>query len=236
MTQIIIPEPNYQEFKLPSNGLWNNIDVLHVRPLTLKDERLFLNKTLVRKNQVFDKIFQNVVKENVDFSDMFVADQTALIIFLRAISYGPEFEFSISCPYCSTKHSFKVNLEELPVKYYEGTEDFKIVTLPLSKKKVKVRFPRRRDVATEDVYTVLKKLVVEAEGIDPNALSLWLENLVAGDVAEIRNALLEQDFGVDTTFTFVCSNPNCDSNGEEIVTDLPIASPEFFRLQTNRTF
>lgn len=227
--EIRIPEPDYKDFILPSNP--NTI--LHVRPLTMKDERLFVDKTLAKKNKIFEKLVQQVVRENVNYNEMFIADQVALLLFLRIISYGVNYEFNFNCTECNTKNSIVINLESLPVKYNQNIDiDYWKVYLPNLQKNVIIDYPRvKHSLHVNDTYDLIVNLIREIEGYPKEAIPMVVQNLIASDWALIRNTVLnERPFGVDTSFEFSCINPGCILHEEPEKLDIPIASPEFFRI------
>ena len=62
-------------------------------------------------------IFQRCVKETIKPDSLLSVDRTYLLIALRNISYGHEYEVEIKCPDCDKKFSYIIRLDQLMVNY-----------------------------------------------------------------------------------------------------------------------
>ena len=177
---------------------------------------------------------------------MLTIDRTYLLIYLRGISYSPNYDVEIKCPECEKKFSTEVDLNSLhlevcPENYGPSLED----TLPTSKYKFRYRLSKGRDEsdiqehrdrriknfgdsAADDTLTYRTAILLEEiEGVsDKKELQTLIKNLPISDVSYIRNCTSEPPFGVDTKIEIVC--PSCL---QEFEVDLPLESNFFFPRQ-----
>ena len=241
MNKIDVFTPSYERFRLPSNGL-AGVTFLDIRPMTMKEERMLTNKTKMAQGTVHKSIMESVIggafnadDEPVPFNlnDLFLEDEYAILLFIRAISYGFDYDVELVCPACNRKEDITVNLEtDLPIKYADPSDKpFVEVMLPVAKKRVVIKYPTVSVAeGKSSVSEFLPSLIVDAEGVAPEALSMWAENsLIGRDIAVMRKAIEEPPFGAAKKIKYVCTNSQCSKAGEEQELPLPI-TPEFFRL------
>lgn len=242
MSEIKFASPDFEKFTLPSNGYGpQGLKELWVRPMTLREEKLLTNKTLVRSGKVQEEIFKACVRDGVtiggekvtvDWSKFLAEDEFGLFLFVRAISYGRDYELKVTCPHCNKKTDIVVDLEkDVDVKYADASiANGVTITMPVSKKVVTLRLPTRGDIS-DDVYKTIANCIVTTDGIEKAIVPVWLESLVARDISELRRAINLPGFGVSKNILFRCGNDKCDSEGEEQKVGLPITA-EFFRIST----
>lgn len=240
MDTITIPGPSYSFMDLPSNG--NNpqqLTGIQIRPMTMKEEKLLYDKALSAKGLSQTKLLQAVIGQGttkdgqtvkVDVNQLLLADEYAITLWLRSMSYGREYETTIECEKCGVETSAKWDLEtDLPVKIADETTDKEItVRLPVSGKTVTLRYPTRAD-SDDNIFTIIKRVVKSIEGVQPELVSGFLDNLIARDSAELRKALEKVPFGPAEKVPFVCANPKCKTHGSVQEIAFPITR-DFFRL------
>ena len=243
-------EMNFDEITLPSAGKFYDGEdgptdgVLHVRPMTGKEEQILATPRWVKGGKAMDMIFESCLQEDYDPVNFLSIDRTYLLIFLRGISYTPEYEVEIKCPDCSTKYSSVIHLNELPVD--ECKSDFgpdKLDdTLPTTgfsfgyrlstgfdENEVSRHRERKAkwfgDRTTDDTLLFrMASLIDYIEEVDGKKdIQLVLEKLPVSDVNYIRNVVNEPPFGVDTKIPQVCVS--CMS---EFDIDLPLEANFFF--------
>ena len=120
------------EFELPCGYLHTDkvLDIVELRELTGVEEDILasrkisndskLNKVLVNCiNILRDKESSIVIKDKAKLSEivpkMATGDRLFLLIRLRQVSLGDNFEFQTICPECKKKQNFIVNLNDLKV-------------------------------------------------------------------------------------------------------------------------
>lgn len=240
MTDIVFTQPDHERLELPSNGVGHGIKSLMVRPMTMKEERILTNKTLAKSGEAHREIFKSCVgaalgpdgnEVEFDLDSLYLEDEFALLLFLRAISYGMDYDTEIVCDECKKKYDITLNLEtDLPVKYApEGLSPTVTVDLPISKHKVTLKYPTiEASREADNVIDMIPHLVVKVDKIDSAAVPIWLTSLIGRDISVMRKAV-EAPFGVNKKVKFVCTNDKCDDAGVQQEVELPITA-EFFRI------
>lgn len=237
----------YEEIQLPSRGKFYDGElasgIIHIRPMTGEEEQILATPRFVKKGQAINMIFERCIQEKIKPQDLLSVDRTYLLIYLRGISYSPEYEVEIKCPECAKKFSTTIDLNSLhldhcPDEYGPILQD----TLPTSKLPFSYRlstgddeqdiqdYRDRRikmfgDAAADDTITYrTAQLLNDIDGItNKNELQVLLKNLPINDVSYIRSCVNEPPFGVDTNVEIVCASCLQDFN-----VDLPLESNFFF--------
>jgi hypothetical protein len=240
----------FEALTLPSKGRFYDGDdgpvdgVVHIRPMTGEEEQILATPRFVRKGQAIDMIFKSCMQENFQVEKFLTQDRTYLLIYLRGISYSPEYEVEIGCPSCETKFSTVLDLNSLFVDFCpdEYSEDLQSGTLPTSGYSFKYRLSTGKDetelteyrdrrikqfgdTATDDSLAYrTASLLDEIEGLKGTAELLTLvKNLPISDVTHLRNTINDPPFGVDTMVGITCA-----SCLHEFEVDLPLESNFFF--------
>ena len=257
------------EITLPSKGILYEGKVINgkvqILPMTTREEKMIASAGKNAGMSIIDTLINRCVEGagGMKADDFLVGDRAYLIMAIRAVSLGDNYEFSLQCESCNTKSRQEVqipnDLEVIHLK--DGFEEPITVELPYSKWVVKLRLLRgkdEKDIAhfserayrninaekTGDpayTYRIAKQIVSinptpedpEAEIVNSDAESMkqicaLYEKLPARDGVAIRDALSENDCGVDTDIEYHC--PKCGYNG---VMMLPMQI-EFFRPGGNR--
>ena len=91
----------YDVIQLPSNGQCyrSKIDRVPVAYLTAYDENIITSPNLYKDGLVIDFLLKNkIVNKEINVDDLVSGDADAIILFLRATSYGPDFPIVVSDP------------------------------------------------------------------------------------------------------------------------------------------
>jgi hypothetical protein len=195
-----------------------------IRPMTFEDE-----KALVSAGKAQDPV--NLVLQrcttNINIPDLLSMDKLYLIMKLREISYGDDYNTLLVCSHCKAENPTTVKLSHLNVNPVpDDFVDPVTVMLPTIKKEAKVRLPRVRDERmmqdTQAALDQMWRFVVEIDGhSDKSIIASVVDRLPLKDIRTILNAV-KTDFGVDTKIKF-----ECNSCGGVTVVDLPIDSNFF---------
>lgn len=239
----------YEEIELPSKGRFYDGEngpangVISIRPMTGEEEQILATPRFVRKGQAINMIFQKCIKEGYRAENLLSIDRTYLLIYLRGISYSPNYDVEVKCPECEKKFGTTIDLNSLyvescPDNYGPILQDVLPTTnLPFSyrlstgKDEQEIQDHRDRRIkafgdATAD-DTLLYRTAMLLDNIDginsKNELQILLKNLPINDVAYIRNCMNEPPFGVDTNIEIIC--PSCL---QEFSLDLPLEANFFF--------
>jgi len=248
----------YEEIELPSIGrFYDGTDgptdgKLHIRPMTGEEEQILATPRFVRKGQAINMIFSRCIKENFKPENLLSVDRTFILIYLRGISYGAEYEVEVKDPETDRKFTTVIDLDTLPKE--SCPQDFGPVledTLPKSGLHFSFRLSRGRDEnelqeyrdrrlkqfgdsATDDTLIFRSAQLVEsiANISGKNEIQSILRNLPIQDLSYLRGVVNEPPFGVDTKVTLVSP-----MSQEEFEVDLPLEANFFFpkRRKKDRT-
>jgi hypothetical protein len=244
----------YDELTLPSRGVFYDGEdgpadgIIHIRSMTGEEESILATPRFVRKGQAINMIFQRCLQESYRTENFLSIDRTFLLIWLRAISYTPQYEVEMKCPDCDRKFPYMIDLN---LDYDLCPEDFRPPLndeLPKSGYKFSYRLSRGKDeteiqehrerqlrnfgdVGTDDTLLYrTAQLVDEIEGLrDKRELKELIKKLPIQDVAHLRNVTTEPPFGVNTKIDILCA-----SCMHEFTIDLPLEANFFFPRQRRK--
>ena len=149
--------PFEKEVTLPSRGKFYGGKLpggsVTLRPIKVAEEKLLAGSG--NKMALADKVLQRcILSPCIPLRDMILTDKFYLLLVLRNISYGPEYQFQVKCSTCSTQFKRSITLPEgLGLKMAVDTdmEPFD-VTLPQSAKVVSLRFMRGSDEEETEAF------------------------------------------------------------------------------------
>ena len=130
-----------------------------IRPMTFEDE-----KALVSAGKAQDPV--NLVLQrcttNIKIPDLLSMDKLYLIMKLREISYGDDYNTLLVCSHCKAENPTTVKLSHLNVNPVpDDFVDPVTVMLPTIKKEAKVELPRVRDEKNDAGYSSCPRSNVE---------------------------------------------------------------------------
>lgn len=218
-TEVIIDLPS-------ENRFYNGVTQVTVKPMTFENEKNVV-ANLKRDIDPINTLLADCVK-GVNVSELLLFDKLYILMRLRQISYGDEYQFNVECPKCSRESSVKMSLTDLIInKIPEDLADPREIKLPVCKKKVKIRFPRVRDeiyLATADKLTDnLYRFVESVENVkDILIINKFIKKLPLKDIKILINELNRPDLGLDPRFIF-----GCTFCGKETELSIPITANFF---------
>jgi len=183
------------------------------------------------------------MKEQYRPEQLLTIDRTYMLIYLRGISYSPNYDVEVKCPECEKKFGTTIDLNTLyvepcPVDYGPTLQD----VLPTTKLPFSYRLSTGRDEQEITEYrdrrikafgdasaddTLIYRTSMLLDNIDgltnKGELQILLKNLPISDVSYVRNCINEPPFGVDTNVEITC--PSCLQDFE---VDLPLEANFFF--------
>lgn len=238
----------FEEIKLPSGGKFYNSEdgpqdgILHIRPMTGEEEQILATPRFVKKGQAIDMIFQRCIQEPVKTQELLSIDRTFLLIYLRGISYGPDYDVEIKCPDCSSKFATVIDLNNIPVENpSDAGMDLRgklpktgfsfTYRMSIGKDENEIQEHREKrvkkfgDQAADDTITFrMAQLVESIENVrDKNEILILIKNLPMQDVSYLRGVVTDPDWGLDTKIPLGC--PTCSA---EFEIDLPLDTNFFF--------
>lgn len=240
---------NYDEITLPSLGrFYDGTDgptngKLHIRPMTGEEEQILATPRFVKKGVAINMIFSRCIKENIKPENLLSADRTFILIYLRGISYGTEYEVEIKDPESDRKFTTVIDLDTLEVDNCPNDYGPTLVdTIPKSGLTVRYRLSRGRDEIAVQEYREKRlktvgdaasddtlifrtaQLIEDIQGIvDKNELQILIKNLPIQDVSYLRNLVTEPPFGIDTKVTILSP-----MTSDDFQIELPLEANFFF--------
>ena len=139
-----------EEIDLPSKGLLYPKDnplssgKIEMKYMTAKEEDILTNPNYIAKGTVIDKLLQSLIITKVDYNDLIVGDQNAIMVAARILGYGKDYEFQYA------GESQTVDLTTLEDKVFDEslitphTNEFSF-TLPHSKVDITFKILTIRD-------------------------------------------------------------------------------------------
>ena len=171
----IDPTLKYDIIQLPSNGQCyrNKVDRVPVAFLTAYDENIITSPNLYKDGLVIDYLLKSkVVNSEINVEDLVSGDADAIILYLRATSYGPEFPIVVNDPDTGEQIDTTIDLTKIKPR------DFKLIgdenghfeyTTPILKDKIKFRYLTRKQERQ-------LRQVTELEGYGTKAMMLARES------------------------------------------------------------
>lgn len=162
------PSIQYDVIQLPSNGQCyrNKMDRLPVAYLTAYDENIIMSPNLYKDGLVIDFLLKNkIMNKEINVDDLVSGDIDAIVLFLRATSYGPDFPIVVADPETGEQIETTVDLTTLKPKEFTlvGDENgwFEYVT-PIKKDTIKFRYLTRKQEKQLKKVTELESLGTKA--------------------------------------------------------------------------
>ena len=240
----------YEEILLPSKGkFYDGSDgptngVLNIRPMTGEEEQILATPRFVRKGTAINMIFSKCIRENIRPENLLSQDRTFLLIYLRGISYGTDYEVQVRCPDTDKQFTTTIDLDTLVVNRCPDDYNTNNLSgvLPKSGLKFSYRLSKGKDENELQEYRERKlkafgdnaaddtllfrtaQLLNNIENITGSeSLKVVVKNLPIQDVNYLRNLVNDPPFGIQTKVSILSPFSN-----EEFEIDLPLDSGFFF--------
>jgi len=148
----------FESVTLPSEGLYYDNMVpggrIEVRPMGMYAEKVLANQRLAKSGKSIDWLIRKCVKfPNPDFdpANLLVGDRVFILYYLRGISYGNEYEFTLTCPNqnCGASNVYVYDLNELASTIVRPNPD-------LGQEPFKVKLPYFSDFVKEDFWVEVR--------------------------------------------------------------------------------
>ena len=170
----IDPNLKYDIIQLPSNGQCyrSKVDRVPVAFLTAYDENIIMSPNLYKDGLVIDYLLKSkVVNSEINVEDLVSGDADAIILYLRATSYGPDFPIVVNDPETGEQIDTTIDLTTLKPRDFKliGDENgnFEYVT-PIMKDRIKFRYLTRKQERQ-------LRQVTELEGLGTKSMMLSRE-------------------------------------------------------------
>lgn len=164
-------DAQYDVISLPSNGecYRDKLTRIPVGYLTAYDENFITSPNLYKDGLIIDFLLKNkVLNKNINVDELCSGDVDAIILFLRATSYGVDFPIVVRDPDSGEQIETSVDLSTLKYKEFnlKGDENghFEFI-LPLSKDIIKFKFLTRKEEKQLSILGSLENNRVKANTI-----------------------------------------------------------------------
>jgi hypothetical protein len=248
-------EPTAVSVEVPSKGLLyrgktNDEDaakgIIKVKPITLNEEKILTTDRFIQSGKVLDLVLESCLKSDISPYDLLSSDRLYLLFYLRGMSYGLDYDFSVRCYHCGFNFEQTVSIDKLEVKTWDEAtfqgEPF-TAELPISKFLLKGHFMRGRDEAkltekarelknvtqaddaiAEALYLLVDEVTTDkGEVLSPIDKEDFLNHMVGADADFFREVIKERDCGIQPLSKIYC--PKCDA---ELDFNVPLGR-NFFR-------
>lgn len=221
---------------LPSRGIiypqdsgFYSKETLEIKPMTAREEDILTSRAYIKNGTVLTELMKScLVDKTINPDDLISGDRNALLVSLRITGYGADYEVEVDCPECSVKNKQTFDLSSLQIKRLEvdpvevGQNLFEL-TLPVTKKSVRVRFltgndeqemmiiaQRRKKSGFETTSSITDRLsrsIVSIGGIkDRNKINTFVRNIPARDSLALRKFLDKYEPGIDMKSWMTCTS------------------------------
>ena len=219
---------------------------MELKMMTAKEEDILTSRNLLQKGLALDKLLDSlVVDKNIDTDDLLNCDRNALLVAIRRLAYGDEYEAVVNCGRCGKDSQIKFDLGKMDNKpfdfdkYPKGQNIFEF-TLPNSQRTVNFKLLTKKDddlISSEikslekvfkeiskEITTRLKYIIVALDGSsDKSLIRKFVDNeMLSKDSLALRGQIRKMP-DIDTSFDFVCSS--CGSERRE---DMPLEASFFW--------
>lgn len=193
----IDPSVQYDVIQLPSNGQCyrNKVDRVPVAYLTAYDENIIMSPNLYKDGLVIDFLLKNkIVNKEIDVEDLVSGDVDAIVLFLRATSYGPEFPIVVNDPETGEQIDTTVDLTTLKPKEFKliGDENgwFEYTT-PIKKDVIKFRYMTRKQEKQLRKATELENYGTKAHMLDTERETLLASLIGDNNISENEKKVIK---------------------------------------------
>lgn len=162
---------SYDVIPLPSNGecYKSKISRLPIGYLTAADENLITSPNLYKDGLVIDFLLKNkIVNNTIDPNELVTGDADAIILFLRATSYGLDFPITVYDPQTGKRIETSIDLSMIKSKPFKlkgdenGWFDF---TLPRTKKVIKFKYLTRKEEKQLEKLSEMEDVGIRAKNV-----------------------------------------------------------------------
>jgi hypothetical protein len=207
---------------LPSQGLLykNGVKELEVEYLTGMDEGTLTSPNRMERGDAVDIILRRRIRnKSIDPDELLLGDKLAILFWMRATAYGPEYDIRVVDPATGQLFDHSVNLATLKIKKLEVKPDkngeFEIL-LPRSGKRLKFRlmtgrdekgilsrleaFKRADDEGSLKVQFQLETMIMEVDGDrDKMNISKFIRGIPLMDYRYLKTYITKIEPGLDLT-------------------------------------
>lgn len=242
-------------FQLPSRGIFykdGELDPsvkdgeIHVQPMSALDEIVLKNPDQLFSGAAINTVFKTCVSGINKPSELLSKDVDAIMMFLRTVTYGPNYEFTAKHTCEGAKeHSYIADIDQMisRMKMLDPTQVDKLYTVVMPNGQIVKMNPNRysqildlirtnqtkTEITVEDqqnnLIMMLLAVVNQVDDVtDPKLIEEWLRKVPTTFINRIaQKSESINDWGPDLKWT--C---NCRDCGEDFDVEIPINPVSFF--------
>lgn len=208
----------YSMIKVPSKGLYyqNKKDVFFVKFLSYEEEYILTDLNLMESGHGIKKVLENVIIDDFDVGQLMPGDVQAISLFLRSYGFGDKITLDVTCPKCKTVQEKEIRLSDLKMVQVEqlpNKGNFFELTLPHSKKIIKIRMPNFEEEmeaeksGAKGFAKKLSQITYELEGEkDKRIIANAVSQMPMKDSRFLKDFLKKNTPGVDTSVEHTCDS------------------------------
>ena len=242
-------------FQLPSRGIFYTHGELHetvkngelhVQPLSAMDEIIMKNPDQLFSGMAVQQVFATCVRGVAKPTELLAKDVDAIMLFLRTVTYGPNFEYTVKHQCKDAKdHSYVANIDqmiaELPMidpttvdKVYQvELQNGQVVKLRPNRYSQVIELIKHNQGKTEltiedqklNFRNMMQGMVESVDGVsDPKLINEWLDELQSTFTSRLMSKMDDvNNWGPNMQWKTKCAD--C---GETFDVELPINPVSFF--------
>lgn len=116
------PLSRFDIIELPSKGecYKNKTGRIAVRELNASDENLIASPNMYANGQLIETILKRcIISKNFNVDEMCSGDRDAVVMWLRATAFGPEYNVSVTSPTNGKRYNTTINLSDFKTKEFK---------------------------------------------------------------------------------------------------------------------
>jgi len=242
-------------FQLPSRGIfYKNGELspsvkeaeLHVRAMSAIDEINMKNPDQLFSGEAVNTVLKHCVVGVDKPTQLLSKDVDAIMLFLRTVTYGPNYEFSAKHTCKDAKeHSYVANIDQLiqDMKFVDPTTVESLYTIHLPNNQVvkikpstyqqTIDFVKKNENKSEitfkdqeqNLIDIMLGTIESVDGVtNPKHIEEWIRNISSPMVNKIGQKIETiNDWG--SSLTWMCKCKDC---GQDFQVELPVNPVSFF--------
>lgn len=242
-------------FQLPSKGLFYAPGVLadtvvdgeiHVHPLSALDEITLKNPDQLFSGEALQYVLPRCIPSILKPQDLLSKDIDAIMIFLRAVTYGSQYEFFAKHTCEEAKeHSYVADIDSIisSMKMIESDQLEEMFTVVLPTSQVVKLTPGKYIDILNMLKTSMNKKNITVEAVRENAMHMLLSSIMSVDSitdkdlirewldklpAPFTNQIVSKIEGVNVWGAEMTVKCKCKDCGTEFTAEIPLNPISFF--------
>jgi len=198
--------------------------VIEMRYMTAYDEDILTNSSYMQAGIMFDKLLESIIISPVSINDIANTDRDALIIAARIVSYGAEYDVTITHPTTKTVLERQVDLNKISHKSFDivpdtnGEFDYDVNGIKL-KFTYNVRLKEGMAIS-ELMQNIITQINDSRSKTDIESFIRY--EFLARDAKRFREYYIKNAPGLDFNYEFE------GEDGSTFITPFPVASDLFW--------